>query len=296
MTQIGRLLTAMITPFDENGNLDYKQARKLATSLVASGSDGLVIGGTTGEAPSMSDDEKIRLFAEVKEAVGDTASVIAGTTDNNHNKSIELSKEAEKVYVDGLLLTVPAYNKPTQEGLFQHFKVISESTSLPGILYNVPGRTSLNMTADTTLRLAQIDNIVGVKEASSDFPQITEIIDQSPDNFMVWSGNDDETFQVMCVGGFGIVSVASNIIGLQIKKMMELILQQNISSAAIEHRRLLPIFKALFWVTNPIPIKYAVNKSGFRAGSPRLPMWPADAGFTSKFDPIIDQYDIDLPV
>lgn len=296
MTQIGRLLTAMITPFDENGNLDYKQARKLATSLVASGSDGLVIGGTTGESPSMSDDEKIRLFAEVKEAVGDTASVIAGTTDNNHNKSIELSKEAEKVYVDGLLLTVPAYNKPTQEGLFQHFKVISESTSLPGILYNVPGRTSLNMTADTTLRLAQIDNIVGVKEASSDFPQITEIIDQSPDNFMVWSGNDDETFQVMCVGGFGIVSVASNIIGLQIKKMMELILQQNISSAAIEHRRLLPIFKALFWVTNPIPIKYAVNKSGFRAGSPRLPMWPADAGFTSKFDSIIDQYDIDLPV
>ena len=296
MTQIGRLLTAMITPFDENGNLDYKQARKLATSLVASGSDGLVIGGTTGESPSMSDDEKIRLFAEVKEAVGDTASVIAGTTDNNHNKSIELSKEAEKVYVDGLLLTVPAYNKTTQEGLFQHFKVISESTSLPGILYNVPGRTSLNMTADTTLRLAQIDNIVGVKEASSDFPQITEIIDQSPDNFMVWSGNDDETFQIMCVGGFGIVSVASNIIGLQIKKMMELILQQNISSAAIEHRRLLPIFKALFWVTNPIPIKYAVNKSGFRAGSPRLPMWPADAGFASKLDPIIDQYDIDLPV
>ncbi|MEE2885624.1 MAG: 4-hydroxy-tetrahydrodipicolinate synthase [Chloroflexota bacterium] len=296
MTQIGRLLTAMITPCDKNGNLDYKQSRKLAKSLVASGSDGLVIGGTTGESPSMSDDEKIRLFAEVKEAVGDTASVIAGTTDNNHRKSIELSKEAEKVGVDGLLLTVPAYNKPTQEGLFQHFKAISESTNLPGILYNVPGRTSLNMTTDTTLRLAQIDNIVGVKEASSDFPQITEIIDQSPDNFMVWSGNDDETFQIMCVGGFGIVSVASNIIGLQIKKMMELILQQNISSAAVEHRRLLPIFKALFWVTNPIPIKYAVNRSGFSVGNPRLPMWPADEAFTSRFDPVMDQYDIDLPV
>lgn len=296
MTQIGRLLTAMITPCDKNGNLDYKQSRKLAKSLVASGSDGLVIGGTTGESPSMSDDEKIRLFAEVKEAVGDTASVIAGTTDNNHRKSIELSKEAEKVGVDGLLLTVPAYNKPTQEGLFQHFKAISESTNLPGILYNVPGRTSLNMTTDTTLRLAQIDNIVGVKEASSDFPQITEIIDQSPDNFMVWSGNDDETFQIMCVGGFGIVSVASNIIGLQIKKMMELILQQNISSAAVEHRRLLPIFKALFWVTNPIPIKYAVNRSGFSVGNPRLPMWPADEAFTSRFDTVMDQYDIDLPV
>jgi len=296
MTQIGRLLTAMITPCDKNGDLDYKQSRKLAKSLVASGSDGLVIGGTTGESPSMSDDEKIRLFAEVKEAVGDSASVIAGTTDNNHRKSIELSKEAEKVGVDGLLLTVPAYNKPTQEGLFQHFKAISESTNLPGILYNVPGRTSLNMTTDTTLRLAQIDNIVGVKEASSDFPQITEIIDQSPDNFTVWSGNDDETFQIMCVGGFGIVSVASNIIGLQIKKMMELILQQNISSAAVEHRRLLPIFKALFWVTNPIPIKYAVNRSGFSVGNPRLPMWPAEEAFTSRFDPVMDQYDIDLPV
>lgn len=296
MTQIGRLLTAMITPFDEAGNLDYQQARELAKSLVESGSDGLVIGGTTGESPSMSDEEKIRLFAEVKEAVGDTATVIAGTTDNNHNKSIELSKEAERVHVDGLLLTVPAYNKPTQEGLFQHFRAISESTSLPGILYNVPSRTSLNMTPDTTLRLAQIDSIVGVKEASSDFPQITEIIDQAPDNFMVWSGNDDETFQIMCVGGFGIVSVASNIIGLQIKKMMELILRQNISSAAVEHRRLLPIFKALFWVTNPIPIKHAVNRAGFNAGKPRLPMWPADKSFTSKFDPVMDQYNIDLPV
>ena len=237
-----------------------------------------------------------RLFGEVKDEVGDEGAVIAGTTDNNHNKSVELSQEAEKVGVDGLLLTVPAYNKPPQEGLYQHFKAIAESTSLPGILYNVPSRTSLNMEAATTLRLAEIDNIVGVKEASSDPTQIATIVDKAPNGFNVWSGNDDETFSIMCVGGYGVVSVASNIIGSQIKAMMGLILEGEIERAAAEHRRLLPIFKALFWVTNPIPIKYAVNRSGFNAGKPRLPMVEADNGFKAKFDPMMDQYEFDLPV
>ena len=296
MVEIGRLLTAMITPFDENGDLSYAQARKLARRLVDSGSDGLVIGGTTGESPSMSDDEKIRLFAEVKEEVGDRAAVVAGSTDNNHRKSVEISKEAEKVGVDALLLTVPAYNKPTQEGLFRHFKAISEATALPGLLYNVPSRTSLNMSDETTLQLAEIDNIVGVKEASSDPVQITKIIDKAPPGFRVWSGNDDETFSIMCVGGYGVVSVASNIIGNQIKTMMGMILEGNLELAATEHRRLLPIFKALFWITNPIPIKYAVNRAGFDAGKPRLPMVEADKDFTSKFDPVMNQYDVDLPV
>ena len=251
MVEIGRVLTAMVTPFDDDGELDYSQARKLARALVNSGSDGLVIGGTTGESPSMSDDEKVRLFAEVKEEVGSSASVVAGTTDNNHRNSIELSREAEKVGVDALLLTVPAYNKPTQEGLYQHFKAIAEAVPLPGLLYNVPGRTSLNMTEDTTLRLAEIDNIVGVKEASSDPVQITRIVDGAPPGFRVWSGNDDETFSIVCVGGFGVVSVASNIIGNQVKALIGMVLEGNLESAAAEHRRLLPIFKALFWVTNP---------------------------------------------
>ena len=296
MVEIGRLLTAMITPFDENGDLNYTQARKLARILIDSGSDGLVIGGTTGESPSMSDEEKIRLFAEVKEEVGDRAAVIAGSTDNNHRKSVEISKEAEKVGVDALLLTVPAYNKPTQEGLFQHFKAISEATRLPGLLYNVPSRTSLNMSDETTLMLAEIDNIVGVKEASSDPVQITKIIDKAPPGFRVWSGNDDETFSIMCVGGYGVVSVASNIIGNQIKILMGMILEGNLELAAAEHRRLLPIFKALFWITNPIPIKYAVNRAGFNAGKPRLPMVEADTDFTSKFDTVMNQYDVDLPI
>ena len=294
MKELGRLLTAMITPFDRSGNVNYQTARKLANALVASGSDGLVIGGTTGEAPSMTDEEKIRLFGEVKEEVGDTASVIAGTTDNNHKKSIELSVEAERVGVDALLLTVPAYNKPTQEGLYEHFKIIASSTSLPGILYNVPSRTSLNMSEDTTLRLSEIDNIVGVKEASSDQIQITKIIDKAPQEFKVWSGNDDETFQIMCVGGYGIVSVASNIIGNQIKDMIKMLTESKIEKAALEHRRMLPIFKALFWVTNPIPIKYAVNRAGLDVGNPRLPMLKANTGFTQDFDPVMDNYKIDL--
>ena len=296
MSSLGRLLTAMITPFDEEGNIDYPQARKLAKGLVESGTDGLVIGGTTGEAPSMSDDEKVRLFAEVKEEVGDSAAVIAGTTDNNYKKSVEISIEAEKVGADALLLTVPAYNKPPQEGLYQNFKGISEATSLPGLLYNVPSRTSLNMDVDTTLRLAEIDSIIGVKEASSDYVQITNIIDKAPDGFNVWSGNDDETFPIMCVGGYGVVSVASNLYGNQIKTMMGMILEGNIESAATEHKRLLPIFKALFWVTNPIPVKYAVNRAGFSAGKNRLPLCDADEAFKSKFDSVMDQYDVDLPV
>ncbi len=296
MVEIGRLLTAMVTPFDEKGEIDYSQARNLAKSLVSSGSDGLVIGGTTGESPSMSDDEKVRLFAEVKEAVGDTAAVIAGTVDNNHRKSVELSQEAERIGVDGLLLTVPAYNKPSQEGLYQHFKVIAGATRLPGVLYNVPSRTALNMTAETTLRLAEIDNIVGVKEASSDLVQITRIVDGAPDGFNVWSGNDDETFPIMCVGGYGIVSVASNFIGNQIKAMMGMILEGELERAAAEQRRLLPIFKALFWMTNPVPIKYAMNRAGFDVGPTRLPLWEADDDFRSKFDPVMDEYAVDLPV
>jgi 4-hydroxy-tetrahydrodipicolinate synthase len=255
-----------------------------------------VIGGTTGESPSMSDDEKIRLFAEVKEEVGESAAVVAGTTDNNHRKSIELSKEAEAVGVDALLLTVPAYNKPPQDGLYEHFKAIAASTSLPGILYNVPSRTSLNMTHETTLKLAEIDNIIGVKEASSDPEQITWIIDGAPDGFKVWSGNDDETFSIMCTGGYGIVSVAAHIVGKQIQAMIGKILEGDVESAAAEHRRLLPIFKAIFWVTNPVPIKYAVNRAGMDIGGTRLPLWGPDDDFKAKFNPVMDSYDIDLPV
>ncbi len=296
MTEIGRLITAMVTPFDEKGAVDYDQAKRLANALLDSGSDGLVITGTTGEGPTLSSEEKIRLYAEVKEAIGSRGAVIAGTTDNDTAKSIELSAEAESVGADALLLTVPAYNKPPQEGLYQHFKAIAESTSLPCLLYNVTSRTSLNMTDETTIRLSHIDNIVGVKEAGSDLNQITRIIDGAGDGFRVWSGNDDETFSIMATGGYGVVSVLSHLVGNQIKQMMGYLLEGDLEKAAAEHRRLLPLFKVMFIVSNPIPLKYSLNHVGFNVGPMRLPLVPPDDKSAEKIRDVLSNYDIDLPI
>ncbi len=296
MTEIGRLITAMVTPFDEKGAVDYDQAKRLAKALLDSGSDGLVITGTTGEGPTLSAEEKIRLYAEVKEAIGSRGAVIAGTTDNDTAKSIELSAEAESVGADALLLTVPAYNKPPQEGLYQHFKAIAESTSLPCLLYNVTSRTSLNMTDETTIRLSHIDNIVGVKEAGSDLNQITRIIDGAGDGFRVWSGNDDETFSIMATGGYGVVSVLSHLVGNQIKQMMGYLLEGDLEKAAAEHRRLLPLFKVMFIVSNPIPLKYSLNHVGFNVGPMRLPLVPPDDKSAEKIRDVLSNYDIDLPI
>jgi 4-hydroxy-tetrahydrodipicolinate synthase len=296
MTEIGRLITAMITPFDGKGKVDYEQAKRLANALLDSGSDGLVISGTTGESPSLSTEEKLRLFAEVKSAIGDRGAVVAGTGNYNTAESIELSKEAEQAGADALLLVTPYYNKPPQEGLYQHFKSIAESVHIPCMLYNVPSRTSLNMTHDTTIRLSHVDNIVGVKEASSDMDQIARIIDGARDGFRVWSGNDNETFYIMAMGGYGVVSVASHLVGAQIKQMMGLLLEGDVEKAASEHRRLLPLFKVLFIVSNPIPVKYSVNKAGFNAGKPRLPLVTPDEKSAAQIDQVLSQYEIDLPV
>jgi len=296
MTEIGRLITAMITPFDDQGKVDYSQAKRLANALLDSGSDGLVISGTTGESPSLTTEEKIQLFAEVKEAIGDRGSVVAGTGNYNTAESIELSREAEKVGADALLLTVPYYNKPPQEGMYQHFKAIAGSVSLPCMLYNVPSRTSINMTSETTLRLSQVDNIVGVKEASSDLDQIQRIIGGAPDGFRVWSGNDNETFYMMSMGGYGVVSVVSHLVGQQIKQMMGLILEGDIEKAAAEHHRLMPIFKMMFVMSNPIPVKYSVNQAGFNAGIPRLPLVVPDEKTAAEINELVSHYKIDLPV
>ena len=296
MTEIGRLITAMITPFDDQGKVDYAQAKRLAQALLDSGSDGLVIAGTTGESPVLSTEEKIRLFAEVKEAIGDRGAVVAGTGNYNTAESIELSREAEKAGADALLLTVPYYNKPSQEGMYQHFKAIAESVSLPCVLYNVPSRTSINMTHETTLRLSQVDNIIGVKEASSDLDQIERVIAGAPDGFRVWSGNDNETFYIMAMGGYGVVSVVSHLVGRQIKQMMGLLLEGDIEKAAAEHHRLMPLFKGMFMVSNPIPVKYSVNQAGFNAGSPRLPWVVPDEKTAAQIDQLLSRYQIDLPV
>ncbi len=296
MTELGRLITAMVTPFDEEGKVDYEQAKRLALALLDSGSDGVILSGTTGESPTLSTNEKLRLFSEVKGAVGDKGAVLGGAGTYNTAESIELSKEAERAGVDGLLLVVPYYNKPPQEGLYQHFKAIAGNVHLPCMVYNVTSRTSLNMTHETTIRLSEIENIVGVKEAGSDMDQITRIIDGAKPGFLVWSGNDNETFPIMAMGGYGVVSVVSHLVGNQIKHMMGLLMDGDMEGAAAEHRRLLPLFKALFIVSNPIPVKYALNQVGFKVGGPRLPLVPPDPNSAAQLDQMLQRYKVDLPV
>lgn len=297
MAEIGRLLTAMVTPFDDRGEVDYAQARRLALALLDSGSDGVVVSGTTGEAPTLSHEEKLRLFAEVKEAVDGRGVVIAGTGTYSTAESIELSKEAAQRGVDGLLLTVPYYNRPTQEGLYRHFEAIARSTSLPCILYNIPGRTGTNMTVETTLRLSRIPNIVGVKEASGNLDQIARIIDGAPEGFRVWSGNDGDTLPILAVGGYGVICVLSHLTGLQMKQLIESYLAGRVEEAAKIHRRLLTLNNALMTLaSNPIPIKYALNQIGFRVGPPRLPLVEPDEATGEKIMAEVRRHHIDLPV
>jgi 4-hydroxy-tetrahydrodipicolinate synthase len=294
--RIGRLLTAMVTPFDDEGRVDYPQARRLALALLESGSDGVVVTGTTGEAPTLTHEEKVRLWAEVKEAVGKRGQVVAGTGTYSTAESVHLTREAERCGVDAVMAVVPYYNKPPQEGLYLHFKAIANATHLPLILYNVPSRTSLNMTAETTIRLSQIDNIIGIKEAGSDLDQVARILDGARPGFLVWSGNDNETFPIMAMGGYGVVSVASHLVGRQIQGMMRRVLGGDIAGAAAEHRRLHPLFKVLFITANPIPVKWCLNRVGFRVGRPRLPLVEPDEKTARQIEEVLQRYPIDLPV
>jgi 4-hydroxy-tetrahydrodipicolinate synthase len=296
MTDIGRVLTAMATPFDRDGEVDYRQAANLARALLDSGSDGLVVCGTTGESPTLSDKEKWQLFATVKKAVGGRGAVVAGTGSYNTAESIRLTKEAEEIGVDAVLTVVPYYNKPSQEGLFRHFEAIARATRLPVILYNVPSRTVTNMTAETTVRLSRIPNIAGTKEASGDLAQIARIVENTRDDFLVWSGNDEDTLPILAIGGYGVVSVASHLAGSQIQEMVQAFLGGDRDRAAAIHRRLLPLVKALFLVGSPSPLKYALNHIGFQVGTPRLPLVEPDEDVAEKIRAELQRHRIDLPV
>jgi len=296
MKKIGRLLTAMVTPFNEAGKVDYEQARKLALALLDSGSEGVVVVGTTGESPTLIRAEELRLFAEMKSAVGKRGSVIAGTGSNSTTEALAATKEAERIGIDACLLVVPYYNKPTQDGLYQHFKVIAESTSLPCILYNVPSRTVANLSADTVTKLSHIDNIIGIKEASGNLEQVCRIISNTREDFLVWSGNDSDTLPILVLGGYGVVSVASNLVGNQIKGMIDSFTSGQIAEAASVHRHLLPLINALFIVGNPMPVKYALNYIGFNVGKPRLPLTEPDEKTAAFIRDTLKNYHIDLPV
>lgn len=296
MAGLGRLLTAMVTPFDGKGNVDYKQAKKLALALLDSGSDGLVVGGTTGESPTLSREEKLRLFTEVKSAVGKKGAIIAGTGSYNTKESVELTKEADKIGVDAALLVVPYYNKPTQQGLKEHFQTIARSTSLPCILYNVPSRTITNLSTETVIELSKIDNIAGLKEANGDLVHTARVLDGVKKSFMLYSGNDSDTFPMISLGGYGVISVVSHLVGVQIKDMIEKAVSGKTAKAAAIHRNLLPLVNAMFIVSNPVPIKYALNYVGFSVGKPRLPLTPPDDKSAAIIEAVLKRYKIDLPV
>lgn len=296
MPEIGRLLTAMATPFDAAGRVDYPRARQLAEALVASGSEGLVVAGTTGESPTLSTDEKLRLFGEVREAVGARAAIIAGTCNYNTAESIELSREAADIGVTGILGTVPYYNKPPQEGLYQHFKAIAEAVPLPMIVYNVPSRTVTNMLPETTVRLSAIDSIVGVKEASANLEAIGKIIEDAQPGFLVWSGNDADTLPILAIGGYGVVSVTAHLVGRQIQSMLARFLAGDVAGAAALHRSMMPLNAAAFVTTSPIPLKYALTQVGFSCGPTRLPLVPIDPTSAAVMDAALARTTIDLPI
>lgn len=296
MDKLGRLLTAMVTPFDSQGKVDYQQARNLAQALLNSGSDGLLLSGTTGESPTLNFEEKLHLFTEVKSAIANRGTIVAGTGTYNTRESQELTKEAEKVGVNACVLVVPYYNRPPQQGLFEHFNAIAQATTLPCILYNVPSRTGTNLAADTVIKLSQIDNIIGVKEASGNLRQIAEIIQGAKGDFLVYSGNDGDTLPILTLGGYGVISVASHLVGIQIKDMMEKFLNGETQEAASVHRHLLPLIKALFVVTNPVPVKYALNYLGFPVGKPRLPLIEPDEKSAEIVRAALKNYKIDLPL
>lgn len=296
MARIGRVLTAMVTPFGSDGAVDYAQAARLATALLASGSDGLVVTGTTGESPVLSHDEKLRLYETTKRAVGERGTIIAGVGSYDTAASVALAREAREAGADGFLLVVPYYNKPPQEGLYRHFTTIADATNLPCILYNVPSRTVTNLAAETVARLSGHPHIVGIKEASGNLDQISKIIASCPEDFLVWSGNDGDTLPMLALGGYGVVSVASHVVGRQIRDMIERFVAGDTKGAAAIHHRLLPLVNALFIVANPIPVKHALNHVGFRVGPCRLPLVEMDAKSAAVLEAELARLPIDLPV
>ena len=271
--RFGRMIPAMVTPFDENLELDLKQARALARRLVEGGSDALVINGTTGESPTVFYPQKMKLFEAVVAEVGGEVPIIANVGDNCTADTVDFAQDVQKLGVDAFMLVVPYYNKPPQEGLYQHFKTIAESVDLPCILYNIPGRCVINMTAETTLRLANdVENIVAIKEASGNLEQVAAIIKDSPDGFDVYSGDDSLTYEMMKLGAAGVISTAGNVSPARMKEITTLCAAGNFEEAKKAHDAFLPLMDELFVTANPIMVKEALNLAGFPVGGVRLPL------------------------
>ncbi|MGC8777458.1 MAG: 4-hydroxy-tetrahydrodipicolinate synthase [Candidatus Caldatribacteriaceae bacterium] len=286
----GSVLTAVVTPFDAYLEVNYRVFRDLLRMLVENGSEGVVVAGTTGEAPTLSSEEKLRLFEVALAEIGDRARVIAGTCGYDTRSSIALSREAEKLGVHGILGVAPYYNRPPQEGLYAHFKAIAEEVALPIMLYNIPSRTGVNIEPETIAKLAQIPNIVALKEASGSPDQISRVKSMVGNDFGIYSGDDNMTLVVLALGGRGVVSVASHLVGKEIQKMIQAFREGRNSEALEIHLRLYPLFKAIFLSTNPIPIKAALNMSGWQVGFPRAPLCPLEKEKEEKLRKILEDY------
>lgn len=268
----GRLLTAMVTPINEKSEVNYPEARKLAQHLVEHGTEGIVVASTTGESPTLTNEEKLELFRVVKEAVGSKAKVIAGVGSNCTQESVALAIRSTQTGVDGLITVVPYYNKPSQEGLYKHFHTIADATLLPIMLYNVPGRTSCNLSPETVRRLTEIPNIRALKDASGSMDQISELKRILPDEFEIYSGDDSLTLPMLALGCNGVVSVSSHVVGDQMKRMIDSWFSGDRETALKVHLKLMPLFKAIFISPNPAPIKYLLNLMGIIVGGARLPL------------------------
>jgi 4-hydroxy-tetrahydrodipicolinate synthase len=289
MKALGRLFTAMITPFDQQGAVDVDEAVRLAEFLVARGNDGLIVSGTTGESPALETDEKLALFGAVKDALGAGATVIAGTTGNNTRHSVELTKEAEKAGVDGILAVVPYYSKPPQDGLLLHFGAIAEATTLPVILYNIPGRTNINMLPETVHELARRhENIVAIKESSGNVEQFTALVrDRVREDFTVLSGDDYFYLPALALGAYGCISVAAHVCSRELRAMADAYVAGDVETAARIHRDLQELFTQLFVHPSPIPVKWAMNEFGFNAGECRPPLGPMPENLKTVLRPLI---------
>lgn len=298
MAELGRIMTAMVTPMTPAGAVDLEQAKRLAGALLDNGSDGIVVAGTTGESPTLEFEEERTLFRELLIVVRERGGcLVAGTGSNSTRTAVEASQKAAELGVDGLLLVVPYYNKPSQEGLYQHFRAVAESVAVPCILYNVPSRTGINMSAETQLRLAHdLPNICGTKEASGDLELAAQIIEGAPAGFRLWSGDDANTLPLLGLGGYGVISVLAHIVGRQIRAMFDAYLGDDREQAARIHRRLLPVTKAMFLTGNPAPIKWALNHVGFPVGPTRLPLVEPDAAIQEKIAAELARTQIDLPL
>jgi len=290
VVKFGRVLTAMITPFKEDGSVNYAVAEQLAVHLADRGTDSLVVCGTTGESPTMSWDEEYELFQVVQKAVAGKALVIAGAGSNSTKEAIVATQKAAKLGLDGCLQVVPYYNKPPQEGLYNHFRAIAQSApELPIMLYNIPGRTGQNMLPETVARLAEISNIVAVKEASGNLDQASQIRCLTSPEFAIYSGDDSLTLPMLAVGGSGVVSVASHLVGEQLQQMIKAFEAGQVQVATQIHLQLFDLFKALFLTTNPILVKTALKLQGWDVGSTRPPLCDPPVEVTQKLKDVLSQ-------